>query len=444
MTLDHKSLGSSSNLAAIAQSSPPCKKWDQVLILGLRKSGKSSSFQVVYESLNPEDALQEGVTQSHKSEPYDVDAFHRMRIWDGTSNFSKVNAGNSNGAAGGQDSSATKHSDENGNGKGLAAFGTAGQLYWTECSAIIFIVDSQGEYFEALERLNDVILSAYSYNPLIHFHVFVHKADGHSNDYRYDTLQDIQSRVADNLSDASQSFIFASTAQDILAEAAAVQDANLSLTESGQDSNTAPTTAYSSSFRAGHALQSNFTTAGLPSGTGPDLERDVRLSFHVTSILNCSINIAWSRVQIDLMNVEVSRTLEAICNGLCNSSRLEKIFLFDVPSKTYITADGSPFDEATFEVISDYLTFLIQFSGLYGNIGKPPSSMESETLNRYSTSTMRFAPDTTLGFHQVSASLALIYVVRNDLQARNAGMIEYNISIARKAIMEVYEICRSD
>lgn len=249
-----------------------------------------------------------------------------------------------------------------------------------------------------------------------------------------DTLQDIQSRVADNLSDASQSFIFASTAQDILAEAAAAQDAALEhqqLEGGGEvnNNNNNNTIAYSSSFRA-TALQSNFTCNGLPSGIGPDLEHDVRLSFHITSILNCSINIAWSRVQIDLMNVEVLRSLEAICNGLCNSSKLEKIFLFDVPSKTYITADGSPFDEATFEVISDYLCFLIQFSGLYSNINynKSSSSITTTTLsqenyNQYTSSTIRLAPDTTLAFHQVSANLALVYVVRNDLQAKNAAMI---------------------
>jgi Ras-related GTP-binding protein C/D len=246
-----------------------------------------------------------------------------------------------------------------------------------------------------------------------------------------DTLQDIQSRVADNLSDASQSFIFAPTAHEILAEAAAAQDSMLELQEENgaEGSNSSATAAatgtisHSPYFRSSTALQSNFTTAGLPSGIGPDLEHDVRLTFHVTSILNCSINIAWSKVQIDLMNVEVSKTLESICNSLCNSSKLEKVFLFDVPSKTYVTADTSPFDEATFEVISDYLTFLIQFSGLYGNIAKVDKDSQESYTNRYSTSTLKLAPDTTLAFHQINAHLALVYVIRNDLQIRHGGMI---------------------
>lgn len=140
MTMTHRPSDPSSSTLATTTSTPLPGKRDNVLILGSRKAGKSSSFQVVFESLNPEDALQEGVTQTHKSEPYDVDTFHRMRIWDGTSNFNPPSKAPPN--------SNTATTSKAGNGitledKGLAAFGTAGQLYWTECSAIIFIVDSQ-------------------------------------------------------------------------------------------------------------------------------------------------------------------------------------------------------------------------------------------------------------------------------------------------------------
>lgn len=134
---DKPSDASSSTLATTSTLSV---KRDNVLILGSRKAGKSSSFQVVFESLNPEDALQEGVTQTHKSEPYDVDTFHRMRIWDGTSNFNTPSKAPPNNIA---TTSKVRRNGENCDEKGLAAFGTAGQLYWTECSAIIFIVDSQ-------------------------------------------------------------------------------------------------------------------------------------------------------------------------------------------------------------------------------------------------------------------------------------------------------------
>lgn len=132
--------------------------------------------------------------------------------------------------------------------------------------------------------------------------------------------------MADNLQDSSPSFFFAPTAQEILAEAAAAQDTfgqNQQQVPADGDQQTNSAMYYStSSVGRYNAMQSNFTAAGLPSAIGHELDHDVRLSFHVTSILDCSINIAWSRVQMDLMNVEVFKTLESICNGLCNVSDL--------------------------------------------------------------------------------------------------------------------------
>lgn len=156
-TKTRATMSSSSAARAAPSSNSDDARRDNVLILGLRKAGKSSSFQVVYESLNPEDALQEGVTQAHKSEPYNVDTFHRMRIWDGTSNFTSSSSSTTNHTVGqqqlnqvGQKYTQAKSTaasqpavDGGDNGKGKAAFGTGDQLYWTECSAVIFVVDSQ-------------------------------------------------------------------------------------------------------------------------------------------------------------------------------------------------------------------------------------------------------------------------------------------------------------
>lgn len=403
-----------------------------ILIMGLRRSGKSSIVEVVYKSLPPDDSL--FLESTLKCQPLDVDTFQPVRIWDGTGN--------------------TDGHDDKANGRGRAAWGTGGQLYWVECSAVIFVIDSQDDLYDAIDRLNDVILDAYAYNPLIHFHVFVHKVDGHSTDYRYDTLHNIQSRVADNLADASASFIFAPTAQEILAEAAAERERQETL-DGDFGTSLAPAGGYgtlsASSDRGGGASgtalgtsMSNFaSTGGLPSGIGPDLERDVQLSFHTTSIYNPSVFVAFSRVQIGLMNADVSRTLEALCNGLSNSCKFEKVYLFDVPTKTFISADSSPFDENNFEAVSEYLNFLVQFSGLYRNLGDQADSSANAQEARYSASIARLSPDTTLGFHQINYHLALAFTVRTDIHTKHAGMIDFNIAVARKAIIDVYEACHA-
>ena len=446
---------------------------ENVLILGLRRSGKSSIVEVVYKSLPPDDSL--FLESTLKCTPFDVNTIQPVRIWDGTGN-----AENNSLTAQQTQSSQARVSKTTGNGvgqssgngtdgsvKGKHAWGTGGQLFWVDTSAVIFVIDSQDDFYDAIDRLNDVILDAYSHNPLIQFHIFVHKVDGHSTDYRYDTLQNIQSRVADNLADASASFIFAPTAHDILADAAARRerresfDAELAVSsmEGGGAANTVGGNPSGATFRGGMPgssdpsgpYESNFasSTAGLPSSFGPDLERDVRLSFHATSIYNPSVFVAVSRVQMGLMNNDVSRTLEDLCNGLAHSCKFEKVYLFDVPTKTYVSADSSPYDENNFEAISEYLNFLVQFSGLYGNLANEKNQKGSNKDNdtdpetRHSASIVRLSPDTTLGFHQINHHMALAFIMRTDIHTKHTGMIDFNIAIARKAIIDVYDTCRS-
>lgn len=178
------------------------------------------------------------------------------------------------------------------------------------------MIPYQDDLYDAIDRLNEVILDAYASNPLISFHVFVHKVDGHSTDYRYDTLQSIQSRVADNLADASPSFIFEPTAQAILSEAFENQQAG----SDDEDGTNFETERGAANGKWGASVSSLTVGPGVPSGVGPDLEHDVRLSFHTTSIYNPSVFVAFSRVQMGLMNMEVAKTLETLCNGLCSVS----------------------------------------------------------------------------------------------------------------------------
>lgn len=440
---------------------------ENILILGLRRSGKSSIVEVVYKSLPPDDSL--FLESTLKCTPFVVNTIQPVRIWDGTGNAesSALTAQQSQGAHGRSSKSAGNGQSDGsttGNVKGKHAWGTGGQLFWVDTAAVIFVIDSQDDFYDAIDRLNDVIIDAYSHNPLIQFHIFVHKVDGHSTDYRYDTLQNIQSRVADNLADASASFIFAPTAHDILADAAARRerresfDAELAVSsmEGGGAANEVGENQSSATFRGmpgstdpAGPYESNFasSTAGLPSSFGPDLERDVRLSFHATSIYNPSVFVAVSRVQMGLMNNDVSKTLEDLCNGLANSCKFEKVYLFDVPTKTYISADTSPYDENNFEAISEYLNFLIQFSGLYGSLANEQSRKESDKSTdrevRYSASNVRLSPDTTLGFHQINHHMALAFIMRTDIHTKHAGMIDFNIAIARKAIIDIYDTCRS-
>ena len=71
-----------------------------------------------------------------------------------------------------------------------------------EIGALIWVIDAQDEYLDAIMRLNTTILNLQHSYPNINVEVFVHKVDGLSEDYKSDTFRDIIQRVQDELSDA--------------------------------------------------------------------------------------------------------------------------------------------------------------------------------------------------------------------------------------------------
>jgi Ras-related GTP-binding protein C/D len=50
--------------------------------------------------------------------------------------------------------------------------------------ALIFVIDAQDDYSDALSRLFYTVTSAYKVNPNITFEVLLHKVDGLSDDYK--------------------------------------------------------------------------------------------------------------------------------------------------------------------------------------------------------------------------------------------------------------------
>lgn len=68
--------------------------------------------------------------------------------------------------------------------------------------ALIWVIDAQDEYVDAINRLNAAILRLQQSFPAINVEVFIHKVDGLSDDYKFDIQRDIIQRIQDELSDA--------------------------------------------------------------------------------------------------------------------------------------------------------------------------------------------------------------------------------------------------
>ncbi len=67
--------------------------------------------------------------------------------------------------------------------------------------ALVYVIDSQDEYLNALTNFAMIVDYAIKINPKINFEVLVHKVDGLSEDFRMDTQRDIMQRASDELLD---------------------------------------------------------------------------------------------------------------------------------------------------------------------------------------------------------------------------------------------------
>lgn len=140
-----------------------------ILLMGLRRGGKSSICKVVFHNMQPLDTLYLESTSKPTSEQF-------LSLID------------------------------------LSVMELPGQLNYFEptydserlfssVGALVYVIDSQDEYLNALTNLSMIIEYAYSVNPKIHIEVLIHKIDGLSEDYRIDAQRDIMQRTGDELLD---------------------------------------------------------------------------------------------------------------------------------------------------------------------------------------------------------------------------------------------------
>ncbi|KAI9297458.1 ras-related GTP binding C [Neoconidiobolus thromboides FSU 785] len=141
----------------------------RLLLMGLRRSGKSSIFQVVFHKMGPNETL--FLESTSKVTKDNITSFINFQVWDFPGQLDYFD----------------------GEFDAESIFSGVG--------ALVFVIDAQDDYLESLTKLHDTVIHAYNVNPDIAFEVFVHKVDGLSDDYKIDLQRDIQQRVLDELAD---------------------------------------------------------------------------------------------------------------------------------------------------------------------------------------------------------------------------------------------------
>uniref|UniRef100_A0AAY4DU18 Ras-related GTP-binding protein n=1 Tax=Denticeps clupeoides TaxID=299321 RepID=A0AAY4DU18_9TELE len=154
-----------------SSASPDSKP--RILLMGLRRSGKSSIQKVVFHKMSPNETLfLESTNKIYKDDISDS-SFVNFQIWDfpGQVDFFDPTFDY--------------------------------EMIFRGTGALIFVIDAQDDYVEALGRLHLTVSRAYRVNPEINFEVFIHKVDGLSDDHKIETQRDIHQRANDDLADAS-------------------------------------------------------------------------------------------------------------------------------------------------------------------------------------------------------------------------------------------------
>ncbi|RPD59584.1 hypothetical protein L226DRAFT_486983 [Lentinus tigrinus ALCF2SS1-7] len=142
----------------------------KILLLGMRRSGKTSIQQVLFNNLSPRETLYlETTTQSTK---HYFDTVIPLEIWDcpGDVTLETLDAP-------------------------LAQFST-----------VIFVIDIQDLYQQPIQKLVDFVITAYNECPNLNLEVFVHKADVLTEEYKIENFRHIQARVLSDLSYAGAEY----------------------------------------------------------------------------------------------------------------------------------------------------------------------------------------------------------------------------------------------
>ncbi|KAH6603943.1 gtp-binding gtr2 [Trichoderma cornu-damae] len=148
----------------------PEKGKPRLLLMGQRRSGKSSISSVVFHKLAPNETL--FLESTARIQKDTMASFMDFQVWDFPGQIDVF---------------------DNPSFDMEAIFGEIGALIW--------VIDAQDDYLEAVARLNTTILSLQRTYPNINIEVFIHKVDGLSDDFKLDIQRDITIRIQDELSD---------------------------------------------------------------------------------------------------------------------------------------------------------------------------------------------------------------------------------------------------
>ena len=171
----------SSDASGAGAAPPTATRSPRVLLMGPRRSGKSSIQRVVFYKMSPHETLFIESTNTLDVKYVANNSLVQFQVWDFPGDF--------------QFSDSIQYGNQV----------LTEESIFRECSALVFVLDAQDDpYNDALEVLHETIVRANRYNPNIFFEVFIHKVDGDlflSDEQKVDCQRDIHEQIYAELCD---------------------------------------------------------------------------------------------------------------------------------------------------------------------------------------------------------------------------------------------------
>ncbi|WWC88156.1 uncharacterized protein L201_003061 [Kwoniella dendrophila CBS 6074] len=369
----------------------------KILVLGWRKAGKTSCIKTVFQGIPAKEVPYFGVTQ--KIEKINYDSIVPIQIWDTPSNFELDQL----------------------------------EVPVNTFSAVVYVLDMQQDdsYHESILKFVHLMIRIHLINPNIKFHMFIHKSEVLSEDYRGENYAEIQRTTSEEIED----FPYKSL----------------------------PSQQYSN-----WDLEDQQTISLIIN----NLISDIRYS--MTSVHDVTLKDAWSRVLQGGM--EMLPAVESLLLDFTSHSSADNTFLFDINSGVILATDNRHRTDDLSEQVTEYLSSFLAFRDLYKHVKrlKSPSNGEAETVTKeetnvdgnegededdeddndeprgwwddedpdeqWMTQSTRLMPNTTLALWQFTPYLALVVLLRTETWQARRGTIEYNLTFLRQGVREILSV----
>lgn len=152
----------------------------KVLLMGLKKSGKTSIQKVVFENLQPHDSTNLRTTVQPEKTTVKSNEFVKFEVWDFPGQNDPLGTTN-NGGPGGVGTNRS----------------TIAANILENCGAIVFVMDCTDNVEDATKRLIETVCSAHAVNPDLCVEVFLHKVDALNEVQQNDQLLQVRRSVED-------------------------------------------------------------------------------------------------------------------------------------------------------------------------------------------------------------------------------------------------------